>query len=99
MSRRETRVFSGLGPCIFKIDFTKLSKEYGETGGCQDERIIQNEINTDVTIKNTPHHKMIIKARNESYEMFKSRFTVSVQRIMQMYDSDRLEETRFNQYW
>ena len=52
-----------------------------------------------MTVKNTPHHKMLVKARNESYELFKNRFSISVQRIMQTYDSDRLEETRFNQYW
>ena len=35
LSRRDTRVFSGLGPCIFKIDFAKLFPEYGETGASQ----------------------------------------------------------------
>jgi len=42
---------------------------------------------------------MIIKARNESYELFKTRFNVSVMRIMQKFDNDRLEEHRFNAYW
>jgi hypothetical protein len=72
--RKDTRVFSGLGPCIFKIDFAKLSPEYGETGSTQEEKVVSNEINTDVTVKNTQHHKMVVKARNESYELFRSRF-------------------------
>jgi len=42
---------------------------------------------------------MIIKARNESYDLFKARFNVSVQRILQKFDSDRQEEFRFNLYW
>ena len=59
----------------------------------------QNEINTEFAIKNTAHHKMIIKARNESYDSFKARFNVSVLRILQKFDSDRQEEFRFNLYW
>ena len=27
LSRRDTRAFTGLGPCIFKIDFAKFSPE------------------------------------------------------------------------
>ena len=61
--------------------------------------IPQNEINTEVSVKNTQHHKMIIKARNESYDLFKTRFNISVMRIMQKFDNDRLEEHRFNAYW
>lgn len=59
----------------------------------------ENEINTPVEIKNTQHHKMIIKARNESYQTFRERFNVSVLRILQKFDADRTEEHRFNAYW
>ena len=61
--------------------------------------IPQNEINTELSIKNTQHHKMIVKARNEFYETFKQRFNVSVMRILQKFDSDRKEEFSFNIYW
>lgn len=40
-----------------------------------------------------------MKARNESYEIYKQRFNVSVLRILQKFDSDRQEEYRFNAYW
>jgi len=63
------------------------------------KQIPVNEINTEVSVKNTQHHKMIIKARNDSYDLFKTRFNVSVMRIMQKFDNDRLEEHRFNAYW
>ena len=35
MSRRETRIFAGLGVCVFKIDFAKLSPDayaHGDSG-------------------------------------------------------------------
>ena len=106
LSRRETRTFPGLGVCSFKIDFAKLSPEAysqpdsGATQTQQEEKKVpENEINTPVEIKNTQHHKMIIKARNESYQTFRERFNVSVLRILQKFDADRTEEHRFNAYW
>jgi len=35
---------------------------------------VQNEIACEVEIQNTHHHKAIIRARNENYAVFKSRF-------------------------
>lgn len=104
LSRRETRNFPGLGACVFKIDFSKLSPEaysQPDSGATQTAPadVPQNEINTELAIKNTAHHKMIVKARNESYELFKARFNVSVMRILQKFDNDRQEEFRFNAYW
>ncbi len=108
LSRRDTRSFPGLGACVFKIDFSKLSPEayaqQPDSGATQTvpptaPEVPQNEINTELAVKNTAHHKMIIKARNESYDLFKARFNVSVQRILQKFDSDRQEEFRFNLYW
>ena len=87
LSRRETRNFPGLGACPFKIDFSKLSPEaysQPDSGATQTAPadVPANEINTECTVKNTAHHKMIVKARNESYELFKARFNVSVMRIL-----------------
>ena len=59
----------------------------------------QNEINTEITVQNTAHHKAVVKARNEFYYMFKSRFNVSIALLMDKFDSDRHEEHRFNAYW
>lgn len=110
MSRREMRNFPGCGACVFKIDFSKLQADMNaspadsgatnmQTDSDNGKQIPVNEINTEVSVKNTQHHKMIIKARNESYELYKTRFNVSVMRIMQKFDNDRLEEHRFNAYW
>lgn len=109
LSRREMRAFPGLGAPVFKIDFAKLDPDSygvpdsGATVPAQPDdgkpKYPENEINTEVSIKNTQHHKMIIKARNESYEQFTKRFNVSVARIMQKFDDDRKEEFRFNAYW
>ena len=76
LSRRETRSFPGLGASVFKIDFAKLfPASYGATveensghGAEKEVPIVQNEINTDLTVKNTAYHKHIVKARNETYE-------------------------------
>jgi len=65
----------------------------------QAEEIEANEINTDVEIQNTLHHKAIIKARNENYVEFRNRFTQSLNQIMTKYDAERKEEIRFCQYW
>jgi len=74
LSRRETRTFPGLGASVFKIDFAKLFPEaYGAVhidAALTSEReqpVVQNEINTDITVKNTPYHKHIVKARNDAY--------------------------------
>ena len=63
LSRRDTRAFTGLGPCIFKIDFAKFSPEaYAqpaspESGTVEEVKVVQNEINTEISVKNTDHHK------------------------------------------
>lgn len=68
LSRREMRAFPGLGSCVFKIDFAKLSPEAyaqadsGATNATpvseeKKDNTIQNEINTEVSVKNTQHHK------------------------------------------
>ncbi len=107
LSRRDTRKFPGLGASVFKIDFSK----YSDAGYVSNETekksslalpvpdIPENEINTEVTIQNTPHHKAIIKARNEFYLQFKKRFEESLRRIMSKYDSERSNELKFNVYW
>lgn len=111
LSRRDTRKFPGLGANVFKIDFAKYSDAgYGSIdnsrpGSTMGESlaaqvvIVENEINTEVTILNTPHHKAIVKARNEFYVQFKNRFEESVRRIMSKYDSERVNEHKFNAYW
>jgi hypothetical protein len=53
----------------------------------------------EVELLNTPHHKSIIKARNENYDKFKQRFLHSIKDIMHRFDEDRKEELRFNSYW
>ena len=60
---------------------------------------VKNEISSEVEIQNTAHHKAIIKARNENYTMFKTRFQESLNHIMSKFDGERKEEIRFNQYW
>lgn len=90
LSRRETRAFPGLGACPFKIDFSKLSPEaYAQpadsgstTPAEQVSNVKENEINTEVSVKNTNHHKQIVKARNENYDTFRQRFNISVMRIL-----------------
>ena len=53
----------------------------------------------EIEIKNSDQHKGIVKARNEFYLMYKSRFQESIKKIMKTYDSYREEEILFNQYW
>jgi len=53
----------------------------------------------EIEIKNTDQHKGIVKARNEFYLMYKSRFQESIKKLMKTYDSYREEEILFNQYW
>lgn len=106
LSRRETRTFPGLGANIFKIDFAKLfpdtysvPSDETQISTTPETPIIQNEINTDVTVKNTPYHKHVIKARNDAYVSFRQHFEISVKRIMTKFDNDRKDEVRFNAYW
>ena len=42
----------------------------------------KNELTSEVEVKNTDYHKVIIKARNEYYTGFKNRFQESIQEIM-----------------
>lgn len=54
---------------------------------------------SEIEVKNTNHHKAIIKARNEYYGVYKGRFEKSIQQIMKKYDDLRKEENRFSEYW
>jgi hypothetical protein len=58
-----------------------------------------NELSAEVDVQNTEHHKHIIKARNEYYSSFKTRFEQSVKGIVARFDDLRKEELRFNNYW
>ena len=58
-----------------------------------------NQIEKEIEIKNTEYHKAIVKARNESFTLFKTRFMASIKRIMSEYDLLRDEEVAFNNYW
>ena len=58
-----------------------------------------NELSNDIDVLNTEHHKHIIKARNEYYTSFKTRFEKSVKGIVGQFDNLRKEELRFNNYW
>ena len=63
------------GASVFKIDFAKLFP--AAYGGPAEENtvpvvekeasVVQNEINTELTVKNTPYHKHVVKARNDAY--------------------------------
>ena len=50
-------------------------------------------------MQNTLHHKGIIRARNENYQVFKQRFQQSLDYIMSKFDEERKEEMRFSEYW
>jgi len=54
---------------------------------------------SEIEVKNTNHHKSIIKARNEYYTYFKNRFENSIKQSMSKYDDLRKEENRFSEYW
>lgn len=58
-----------------------------------------NEVSHDIEVQNTDHHKQIIKARNEYYNIYKKRFEASVKNIAARFDGLRKEENRFNIYW
>ena len=87
LSKSKTRKYPGLGPNKFKVDFEKQfgysEQRVGSPSTAEvKEEIEANEINTDVEIQNTPHHKAIVKARNEHYMEFIKRFTASMHHIM-----------------
>jgi hypothetical protein len=42
----------------------------------------KNELSSEIEIPNTEHHKAIIKARNEAYAKFKTRFESSLKEII-----------------
>ena len=58
-----------------------------------------NELISEIEVKNTNYHKAIIKARNEFYNAYKTRFEKSIRNIMKKYDDLRKEENRFSEYW
>lgn len=103
MSKRPTRDWPGLGENVLVIDYDEMLGATAEAE--QDEQPAEaepkeeNEISGDVTLKNTDHHKSIVKARNRYYEMYKSRFLKSVDEIKSTYDDLRNEEDRFGAYW
>ena len=111
LSKSKTRKFPGLGPNIFKVDFEKqfaygpvqtaeFNSRMGSAAADKDgEDIEPNEVNTEVEIQNTVHHKAIVKARNEHYVEFKQRFAASLSELMSKYDEERKVELRFAQYW
>jgi len=65
----------------------------------KDPDVVENEINTEIEVQNTAHHKSIIKWRNENYTSFKTRFQKSLNLIMERFDGYRKEEVRFQTYW
>lgn len=60
---------------------------------------VANELSSEIDVGNTDHHKQIIKARNDHYTAYKSRFEKSVKELISRFDALRKEELRFNQYW
>jgi hypothetical protein len=72
-------------------------KDKGKKGEEEPPKI--NEISDDIEIENTPHHKAVIKCRDEYFNKFTGRFKASFDRIMQKYDDIREEEENFNEYW
>ena len=102
MSKRPTRDWAGLGENVLIVNYDDMLDEESKD---QDEQPAEpapkeeDEITGQVTLKNTDHHKSIVKARNRFYELYKSRFLTSVQQIKSKYDSLRNEEDRFSSYW
>lgn len=111
LSRSKTRKFAGLGPNLFKVDFEKqfgysiqVDEEIPKgrvqsAQGLKEGEVEANEINTEVEIQNTAHHKAIVRQRNEHYLEFQKRFNQSLHAIMSEYDEERKTENRFTQYW
>ena len=67
MSKKATQKWPGLGPNIFQIDLNTLMPEYEEAKNSEQDanKIVQeipkNELTSEVELKNTIHHKSIIK--------------------------------------
>jgi len=104
LSKRKTRKWPGLGAPPFQIDYGKLFPQYREGDAEEDKPSTPseektNEIITEIEVMNTDHHKSIIKARNEFYSVYKTRFEQSIQSTMKEYDEYRKEEHRFSAYW
>jgi hypothetical protein len=101
LSKRTTRKWPGLGANVFEIDFGALSEAYKkpEIEGSAPPEMPINEITSEIEVKNTDHHKAIIKARNKYYQDFKVRFQASIKEVMVRYDELRKEEVRFTIYW
>jgi len=104
LSKRKTRKWPGLGAAPFQIEYGKLFPQYRE-GDAEEEKPSTpseektNEIIAEIEVMNTDHHKSIIKARNEFYSAYKTRFEQSIQSTMKEYDEYRKEEHRFSAYW
>ena len=105
MSKRPTRAWPGLGENVLVINYDEMLAEPGADDTDQDEQPAdpepreENELTGDVSLKNTDHHKSIVKARNRYYELYKTRFLSSVADIKSKYDTLRNEEDRFSAYW
>jgi len=104
LSKRKTRKWPGLGAPPFQIDYGKLFPQYREGNAEEDKPSTPseektNEIIAEIEVMNTDHHKSIIKARNEFYAVYKTRFEQSIQSTMKEYDEYRTEEHRFSAYW
>ena len=105
MSKRPTRAWPGLGENVLVINYDEMLAEPSADDTDQDEQPAdpepreENELTGDVSLKNTDHHKSIVKARNRYYELYKTRFLSSVADIKSKYDNLRNEEDRFSAYW
>jgi len=99
VGKRPTRKWPGLGQSVFEIDFASISESFKDFKDDVPPAVTSNELSSDIDVGNTDHHKQIIKARNEYYSSFKSRFEGSVKELISRFDSLRKEEIRFNQYW
>ena len=104
LSKRATRKWPGLGPSVFEVDYAALFAEYKDLkkeaeGDGTPAQEPDNEIKSDIEVQNTPHHKAIIKARNEYHTAFKTRFEKSIRDVMSEYDEYRKEDIRFSEYW
>jgi hypothetical protein len=104
MSKRVTRKWPGLGPCIFEIDYENLfeaykAKDEDRPTSAPMPEVKNNELTAEVEVTNTDHHKSIVKNRNEYYTSFKTRFSKSIHTIMTSFDALRVDEQAFNQYW
>lgn len=98
LSKRTTRKWPGLGPNVFEIDYGALSEAYKKPDA-EPHDMPHNELTSEIEVKNTDHHKSIIKARNKYYQDFKVRFEASIKDIIAKYDELRKEEYRFTNYW